>query len=133
MVIGIGRLCAAFGALLLGHGMAIAQESAVVQAGKRTAIGAFALYSPVECAAMATPETRIAARPQNGTVEIVSERRVVSGPQCKPFQMPVQVIYYTPKAGFRGSDSVSVDFFYQAFVEAPRSASQRQSYSITVR
>lgn len=109
-----------------------AQESVKVQAGKRTPIGFFALYSPVECAAMAFPESKIANAPSNGKIEIVTESRVVTGPQCKPFSMPVQMIYYMPKAGFRGQDEAAVDFFYNAFVESPRPVSQRRSYRITV-
>ncbi|MCA3644311.1 MAG: hypothetical protein IOB85_06575 [Methylobacterium sp.] len=111
---------------------ALAQEARTVAAGKRTALGSFALYSPVECAASSTPESRVATQPANGKVEVVPERRTVSGPQCKPFQMQVQMIYYTPKAGFRGTDYVSVDFFYAPFIEAPRTTSRRQSYAITV-
>lgn len=109
-----------------------AQEAVKVQAGKRTPIGFFALYSPVECAAMAYPESKIANPSNNGRIEIVTENRVVTGPQCKPFSMPVQIIYYTPKAGFRGQDEAAVDFFYNAFVETPRPVSQRRSYRITV-
>lgn len=110
-----------------------AQQAVTVQAGKRTPIGYFALYSPVDCAAMAYPESKIANPSTHGKIEVVAERRVVSGPQCKPFSMPVQMIYYTPKAGFRGRDEAAVDFFYNAFVESPRPVSQRRSYRITVR
>ncbi|PPD15307.1 MAG: hypothetical protein CTY25_07080 [Methylobacterium sp.] len=126
----IGQLAVIAG--LFAAAPALAQEARTVAAGKRTAIGSFALYSPVECAASTTPESRIATQPENGKVEVVPERRTVSGAQCKPFQMQVQMIYYTPKPGFRGTDYVTVDFIYAPFIEAPRMTSRRQSFAITV-
>jgi hypothetical protein len=103
------------------------------QAGKRNAIQSFGSYSIDQCTGAAVPEARIAKQPENGKLEVIEERRPIQAGRCGTITANVLVIYYTPKSGFRGQDSASVDFTSQVFAESSRIRSSRLSLDISVK
>ncbi len=76
---------------------------------------------------------RIAEQPKNGKIELAQERQNFDGGRCKGVQIYYRTVYYTPKPGFRGTDTMSFDFIFSRFTDAPGDTSRRQSTTVTVR
>lgn len=104
-----------------------------VSAGKRTLVGQFALYSMDTCYAGAVPDAKVGKAPANGKLDFTEERVVTKAGNCDAQAISFRRVYYTPKPGFRGQDSVSVDFFYNRYSDAPGLMNRRESYNITVK
>lgn len=133
MVFDIGRLCAAFGALLLVTSATNAQEAVNVPAGKRTLVGEFALYNTASCAGSAVPEAKLGTAPKNGKLEFAMEQRRGNAGRCGNITIWSRTVYYTPNPGFRGQDSATVYFVYELFGEGSEFGNQSRTYSINVR
>ncbi len=104
-----------------------------VSAGKRSVIGSIGTYNTFTCAPSAVPQPRVAQQPEHGKVEVVEERRVLNAGRCGRIESNLLVVYYTPRAGYRGPDAASVDFLSFAFAESQKMRSTRYSYAITVK
>lgn len=100
--------------------------------GKRVLASQFALFSPDTCYSSALPDARIAQQPAHGKVEIGQEAKRVRAGNCGSMVIQFRTVYYTPNPGFRGTDTISVDYFYNMFSDAPRPTNRRQTSTITV-
>ncbi|MCA0401771.1 MAG: hypothetical protein LCH38_13250 [Proteobacteria bacterium] len=126
-------LAAAFFLGNLCH-VAVAETISVnVPAGKRSAVTSFGSYSIDECTGAAVPEGRISRQPANGKLEVVEERRPMKAGRCGTIMANVLVVYYTPKAGFRGSDEGTVDFTSQIVMESSQIRSRSLYLTISVK
>lgn len=113
------KFCLIFLATLFAGSVLAESYSLRVPAGKRTLVASFALYDTDTCTFGEVPVGRLVTPPKNGRVEIVQERRVVDGGQCGQIQGWARNVYFTPAAGFRGSDFLRVDFQYNKWSDSP--------------
>lgn len=104
-----------------------------VAAGKRTLVGAFALYSSDTCYAGPLPDAKISEQPAYGRFEIGAERVVDKAGNCAAMQIYYRTVYYIPHPGFRGQDRGSVTFIFNQFSDAPGYTNRTHSYNISVR
>ena len=104
-----------------------------IPAGKRTLISSFGMYDSENCTFGAVPVGKLVTPPQHGKVDILEERRVVNGGNCGKIQGWARNVYYTPKPGFRGSDSLRVDFQYNKFTDAPALQTDTDNITLTVK
>ncbi|MCZ8182247.1 MAG: hypothetical protein O9322_04695 [Beijerinckiaceae bacterium] len=120
-------------AATLFAGSAIAGSYAVrVPAGKRILVATFALYDTDTCTFGAIPEGKLVTPPQHGRVEILQERRVIDGGQCGRIEGWARNVYFTPSRGFRGTDTMRVDFQYNKWSDAPGLTSDSRSITLQV-
>jgi hypothetical protein len=120
--------------LALGLGPVAADEiNATAASGKRTAIGTIGTYNTFTCESMGVPQSKIGRQPANGHLEIREETHVVDAGRCGRVNARVVAIYYTSRAGFRGTDEGGIDYVFLAFAEGATTTSARATFRITVR
>lgn len=114
-------------------GNALASDVTVkTSPGKRVLASQFALFASDTCYAGALPEARIAQQPQHGKLEIGQESKQARAGNCGGMLIHYRTVYYTPNAGFRGTDTFSVDYLYNMFSDAPRPTNRRRTTTVTV-
>lgn len=104
-----------------------------VPAGKRTPVSTYGTYSAEECTGASVPTGRVSRQPANGKLEVVEERRPIKAGRCGTIMANILVVYYTPKAGFRGTDEGTVDFTSQTVMELSQIRSQSLYFTLTVK
>jgi hypothetical protein len=107
--------------------------TAIVAAGKRSPIGTFGTYNTFTCTHSGESKATVAIRPQNGVIDVVGQFHTINAGRCGKINAFVNVVYFTPNKGFRGTDVGAVDFEYFRFAEAQYTTSQRATYKITVK
>lgn len=116
-----------------GMGTFARELNYTIPAGKRTLVSSFAMYDTDTCTFSEIPVGKLVTPPNGGKVEMLEERRVVDGGQCGKIQGWARNVYYTPKPGFRGTDSFRVDFQYNKFTDAPGLVSVTDNIAVTVK
>ncbi len=104
-----------------------------VPAGKRTLVSSHAVYSSDTCTFSAIPVAKLIVPPKHGRVEMVEERRVLQGGNCGRIEGWARNVYYTPTRGYRGEDSMRVDFQRNYFSDAPSLVSDTDNITVIVR
>jgi hypothetical protein len=110
---------------------ALAQYVVEVAAGKRTGIGTVGVFD-VETCHSAGGNPRVTKPPAHGKVELakVQVRNTTRTAACIGTVLDVVGVYYTPRAGFRGSDSLQVTMdVHNGSVDVPEIV----TYTITVK
>jgi hypothetical protein len=83
-------------------------------AGRAVRISGYVQYS-VKCTSTGDPHVEVAAKPAHGTVTIRSASIVVTRSRsgnCLGYSLPGVEVWYTPEAGFQGSDRFDYDVYY---------------------
>lgn len=123
-------------AFLCLSGMAASAESAetlTLPAGKKSGIGFFAFYDPSTCAFGAKPGMKI-KQPVHGKITIawvagkISSNDICNGKRAKGYQ-----IWFTPNAGFRGTDSAALNVTYASLVDGSVDTSRYLPINIIVK
>ncbi len=134
MTIRFSAFAAGLAAVVLASQGALARDlSFNVSAGKRTLVSSFAMYDSENCTFGAIPTGKLVTPPGNGKVEILEERRVVNGDNCGKIQGWARNVYYTPRPGFRGTDTIRVDFQYNKFTDAPALTTATDNITLIVK
>lgn len=102
------------------------------KAGRRTLVGQFATFNRRTCYAGPVPTWQIGRRPENGTLQVVSEFSSENVPGCGQHRVGFARVYYTSKPGFRGADRAAVDFIFSPNSDSPVVRNIRQNYYVTV-
>jgi hypothetical protein len=129
----MNKLSLALALLLSSSALGYAQEqrSATVPAGKRTGIATLGVFMQDSCVA-AGGNPRVTVAPANGKAEIARARmrNTSRTAACTGVEFDGHALYYTPRAGFRGTDSLTITMdVFNGRVEVPRTV----VYQITVK
>jgi hypothetical protein len=112
---------------------AFAAETLTLPAGKKSGIGFFAFYDPSTCAFGAKPGMKI-KQPAHGKISIawvvgkISSNDICNGKRAKGYQ-----VWFTPNAGFRGSDSAGLNITYASLVDGSVDTSRYLPFNIEVK
>jgi len=90
-------------AMLFGTGTTAIADMQTVKPNRTTAVSASLYYDKRSCQIFPPGKVIIAKQPKNGTVTYRQERHALSD-TCSGNTALVNVFYYTPNKGYRGTD-----------------------------
>lgn len=119
--------------VLAGSVASARDRSMTISSGKRTLISSFAMYDSDNCTFGQIPVGKVSTPPQSGKIEFVEERRVVDAGNCGKIQGWARNVYFTPSRGFRGVETIRIDFQYNKWTDAPALVTQSDTVTLTVK
>ncbi|MGB8817381.1 MAG: hypothetical protein WCC66_05605 [Rhizobiaceae bacterium] len=125
--------CLLAAAFLLLAGKSAFAEVKNVPAGRTSAVASFSLFDPRNCAHGPKPKVTF-KQPEHGMLSAkwLSAKSNQSG-MCNSKTMKFYMIYYQPKAGYRGPDKGAVSFFYPTYVNGSPDRANHQKLDILVK
>jgi hypothetical protein len=83
-----------------------------VKSGATTPVTAMAMYTRDDCTSWEPPEARVTGAPANGTTSVFLGKTSFSDKTHPCFGKTIdqRIVAYTPKAGFKGQDRLSVQY-----------------------
>ena len=129
-------LAAAATALVLTVGGVSADTvNRTVKAGKSAAVAGLFYYNRMMCTTIANPQARIRRQPAHGraVIKIFRDKLPKNSNVCPGMPVSGPFVVYTPNRGYRGSDSLSVDFHTYAYEATSRPIVRTFNVNITVK
>jgi hypothetical protein len=83
-----------------------------VKSGATTPVSAMAMYTRDDCTSWEPPEARVTVAPANGSTSVFLSKTSFNDKTHPCFGKTIdqRIVAYTPKAGFKGQDRVSVQY-----------------------
>ncbi len=127
----------AISALFLLASIAIAQaetQRVTVKRGKTTLVGAHYVYEEGTCRTAILPKLKLENSPANGRVAFskYAGRITEKGHKCEGAPIKAMLVKYTPKRGYRGTDTFSVSYRWYRYIGHRLGVLSTVKYVITV-
>ncbi|PLX36301.1 MAG: hypothetical protein C0606_16550 [Hyphomicrobiales bacterium] len=133
--IGVLGMLISLAFLAAGPAYAESAKDVTVRAGRTTAVHGFIYYLLGSCSTALAVEPSIRTAPQHGTTKFIRKQTVrpKDATHCPGRKVTAHYVLYTPKRGYRGPDSLVVDYRYHANVVTARMVTRSFAVNITVK